>query len=250
MDKGPFWIRRIGRRVLWPHPQLYRLIGAIRKRGNGTETNFDLWVDGFPRSATTFTAKLFQLANPGAHLRQHTHLPPFIIKAVRANKPGMFLLRKPEDAVISWAIFWRMPLKPCLDYYLDFHRALLPYSAQLFVARFELVTVDFPRVIAQFNERFGTQYALPPQGVDSVSACFSMIEDDFKNPAGEVDELIVCRPSPRRREIKAGMLKELRESRVLSKKIAEAEKLHAAFVGQSGLEEASPVGLQKPAELV
>jgi hypothetical protein len=229
MNKGPLWIRRIGRRLIWPHPNAYRLIHRMRRRCDWSIIDFDLWIDGYPRSANTFTLKLFQLANPGARLRPHTHLPPPIIQNVRDKKPGIFLLRKPRDAAISWAIFWRIRLEPCLDYYIDFHRALLTSAPELFVAPFELVTKDFARVIQQFNQRFGTHYLPPQQESAAVSTAFSLIEDDFRNPAGEVNELIVCRPSPRRLEIKTGMIAELQNDCSLHKKLRQAQELHSVF---------------------
>jgi hypothetical protein len=229
MDKGPLWIRRIGRRLIWPHPNAYRLVHQMRRRCEWPADDFDLWIDGYPRSANTFTSKLFQLANPKARLRLHTHLPPPIIQNVRDQKPGIFLLRKPEDAAISWAIFWRMRLEPCLDYYIDFHRALRACAPDLFVAPFELVTGDFARVIRQFNQRFGTQYLPPQQESAAAAIAFSLIEDEFRNPAGEVNELTVCRPSPRRQEIKTAMLAQFQLDRPLRKKLQQARELHSTF---------------------
>ena len=121
-----------------------------------------------------------------------------------------------------------MRLEPCLDYYIDFHRALRACAPDLFVAPFELVTGDFPRVIRQFNQRFGTQY-LSPQQESAAAIAFALIEDEFRNPAGEVNELTVCRPSPRRQEIKTAMLAQFQLDRPLRKKLEQARDLHSTF---------------------
>jgi hypothetical protein len=228
--KEPFLIRRLGRTLLWPNPALYRWIGRARGRGDCYERDFDLWIDGYPRSANTFAVESFRLANPNARILSHRHIPSFIIHSLAIKKPGIFLIRKPQDAVVSWTIFWNTDPGHCLDYYIDFHQPLLPYASQLFVASFEHVTTRFGEVIEQFNRRFGTQYT--PVGADSqtVSQCLSNVEQSSqRNMDGAVNELRVCRPSEHRSKLKPDLLRKLRTSPVLMRKLERANELHAAF---------------------
>lgn len=228
--KGPHFARRFGRALFWSHPELYRWLGRTRGRGDCLDEDFDLWIDGYPRSANSFAVESFRIANPNARIRSHRHIPTFILNALECNKPGIFLLRKPEDAVVSWAIFWDAELGQCLDYYIDFHRPLGARAAELFVASFDVVIRDFNEVIRQFNGRFGTEYATAPNGLPTRDLCFSAIEDSaFRHPEGGVNELRVSRPSRHREELKPRLTERLHKSPVLRRKLEEANQLHAAF---------------------
>ena len=208
--------------LFWPYPLFYRPFGRLRNRGDCRKGDFDFWIDGYPRSANTFAVRAFQMANPNVRIRSHMHIPPFIINSVQLGKPGLFLIRKPEDAIMSWAIYWNSPVEPCLDYYIDFHRTLLPYASKLFLASFEAVTSDFEGLIRQFNSRMNANYALPQCPAGTV---FSRIEEESRNHKGEVNELQICRPSPRRAELKEKLAIEIK-SCVIAKKLEKARELH------------------------
>ena len=199
MNKGPFVLRRLGRLLFWRRPALYRYFGLLRGRGDCFDQDFDLWIGGFPRSANTFAVEAFQSANPGVRLASHRHIPAFIIRWLDAGQPGIFLIRQPEEAVLSWTILWRGYLEETLEYYIDFHRALLPHASRLFIATFDMVTNDFGAVIEQFNRRYGSRYAVFKHEPQAVAECFSRIETTSPPGGGE---LAVCRPSAKRAKLK------------------------------------------------
>jgi hypothetical protein len=189
-----------------------------------------LWIDGYPRSANTFASEAFKLANPTVRVASHHHIPTFIIRWLQVGKPGIFMLRKPEDAVVSWAIYWNGCLEECLDYYLDYHRVLRPYAGRLFVAPFETTVSQFGRVIEQFNRKFGTQYARFSHEQETVSACFSRIDEAYRfGENGTVDERKVCRPSAQRAALKPAFIEQLRTSKSLICKLKEAKDLYNLF---------------------
>lgn len=218
---APF--HRVGRFLLWRYPALYRRLGLLRGHGDCLADDFDLWIDGFPRSAQTFASKSFHVANPIAKVRSHHHLPPFIINAIEAEKPGILLIRKPEDAAVSWAVFWNLSVGSCLDYYIDFHRALLPHAKKAFLACFEDVTGDFGSVVGQFNQRFGTQYNPPDRDAGSI---FSLIaaETDWRDP--ELNRRRLCFPSAERDRMKAALTKDLTASGKNTKRLNKARALY------------------------
>jgi hypothetical protein len=166
--------------------------------------------------------RAFQMANPHLRIRSHRHIPPFIINSVERQKPGLFLIRKPEDAAISWAIYWNSPVEPCLDYYIDFHRILLPYASKMYVASFEEVTTDFDGLIRQFNTSLNTRYGLPGYEAGVV---FSRIEEESRNHKGELNELQICRPSLRRAELKEGLVRGLSHG-TTARKLEKARDLY------------------------
>ena len=227
-----FFVRRLGRFLLWRYPALYRRIGLARHKRDCLDRDFEVWFGGYPRSANTFAVAAFSLANRTVRLASHFHVPPFLINCVKCDKPGIFLVRNPEDAAISWTIYWegRFKIGDSLDYYIDFHRAMSQYIPSLFVAPFEVVTIDFAKVVGDFNQRFGTSYASLPHNGSTVGQCFSLIEETTSvEPNGQLNELVVCRPSPFRANIKPALLRELHTSRRLSRKLETASELYRTF---------------------
>lgn len=232
MNRSPVFLHRLGRVVCWRSPLLYRVFGLIRRRGDCLSGEYDAWIGGYPRSANTFSAAAFRLANPNIRLATHFHIPPFVINAVRLKKPGIFLVRPPEDTVASWTIYWKGKVKPedCLDHYLDFHRIMAPYISSLFVAPFEVVTRDFGKVIEGLNDRFRTQFSTLPHDGKMVSECFSRIEEVAPVEVdGSPDESIIHRPSMFRQELKPSVLRDLKSSRKAFRKLEEAKELYTAF---------------------
>ena len=232
MNKAPIFFHRAGRVVCWRRPLLYRFFGLLRGRGDCLSGDYEAWIGGYPRSANTFSAAAFRLANPAVRLATHFHIPPFVINAIRLKRPGIFLVRPPEDTVASWTIYWKGKVKSedCLNHYLDFHRIMAPYISSLFVAPFEVVTRDFGQVIQGLNDRFGTQFSTLPHDGKMVSECFSRIEEIAPVEVdGALDESIIYRPSSFRQELKPVVLRELRSSLKTSAKLDEAKELYHAF---------------------
>jgi hypothetical protein len=221
--------RRLGRKLLWPRPNLYRWVGRLRNRGDCLNLDFDVWIYGFPRSGNSFTAEFFKMANPDARIAVWNHIPAFVISAIQARKPGLFLLRKPEDAVISWSIFGKGDLGRALDYYMDFHDVLKPHASRMLVAPFERVTSSFPDVIDEFNRRFGVKYNAMPNDPEAVADCFSRVEGLFRTPDGAINEMRVGRPSGARELAKAALLERLHHSPHLARKLAKANEFYSHF---------------------
>ncbi len=169
------------------------------------------------------------MANVSVRIRKHKHLPPFIIQAVASEKPGLFLVRKPIDAVVSWAIYWNSGVEPCLDYYVDFHQAMQPYLARLFIATFEQVTNHFERVMEQFNERFETSYASVSNEPGTVQDCFARIERSWSATHRRTNERTIPRPSGERAQLKPALLHELQSHPRLLRKLDLANELYLEF---------------------
>jgi hypothetical protein len=229
--KGPFAVRRIGRRLFWSEPGLYRWLGIVRGRGDCLGNGYDVWLGGYPRSANTFATAAFKLANPGVSVASHFHIPPFIVRGLNLGKPGIFLIRRPIDCVVSWTIYWegRLRLEQALDYYVDFHRALVQFKSDLFVATFEETTRQFSRVIRKFNQRFGTNYSCLPHDQKSVDRCLSYADDFARSGDGSVNEFTVSRPSEKRAATKAELTSRFHTSAKLAKRLVDANRLYDTF---------------------
>jgi hypothetical protein len=229
MPRGLYPLWRFGRQLFWPRPLLYNLVGRW-SQANCLDTDFDIWVDGFPRSANSFCAEAFHLIDPSLRIRTHKHLPPPIIQAVASGKPGVLVIRQPEAAIVSWALYCGSPLEPALDYYLDFHAAMRRYIPQLFVAPFETITNDFASLIHAFNARFRTSYQPVHNDEQRTAKCFSVIECVWRDPHGEVDELKVARPSAWRAQLAPALRNLLTSEARFQNKLNQAREFYFEFL--------------------
>lgn len=117
---------------------------------------FDLWIGGFPRSGHAYAARIVgSLVTDPKKTVACLHRPLPIIQALRKNKPGLFLIRNPGDAVIAWTVFTGCPLDRSFRHYIDFHRALRPHLDRLLVFDFEQITRDFQIPAERFNAVYG-----------------------------------------------------------------------------------------------
>jgi len=222
-------LNRSARRMLWPRPAIYSPIGLLRKRGNVLSHDAELFFCGYPRSGNTFVRTAFLLANPGAKLQSHRHIPPFVLHQVNAGIPGMILIRKPLDAAVSWAIHENETLEEAVAYWNDYYETLMPVRGELFVARFEDVTEDFGGVIERFNARWGTDYARFEHTAENTAQCFELTEDLQRGAEGRVREMRVCRPSAERRVVKDSVLSQMEPSSFLKSELAKANELYERF---------------------
>jgi hypothetical protein len=141
-------------------------------------------IDGFPRSANTFAAIAFQLAQPEpVRLGHHLHVPAHLIAAATSGVPALALIRDPIDAAVSEAIR-EGPIRAAtvLSAYIRFYGALLPYLDDLTIGPFDAVTNDLGSVIARLNARSGTGFALFEHTPERVELAFRLIEERERRP--------------------------------------------------------------------
>ena len=121
-------------------------------------------IDGFPRSANTFSFARVPLREPGVAASHHMHAPANVLLAVRYGIPDDRRLRPPVDAVLSEVI--REPRKRLRRGSLEwnsFYSTVRPVLDRVVVADFATVTSDYSLVIDEVNRRFGTSFATYPQ---------------------------------------------------------------------------------------
>jgi hypothetical protein len=120
-------------------------------------------IDGFPRSANTFTVAAFQLAQ--AHpvrVAHHLHSAGALIAACRRDLPVMMLIREPPGPLISTLRFSPyLDLSAVARWYLRFHERLLPWRERMVVVPFDAAVAHADRAVIARNDRFGTTFAAP-----------------------------------------------------------------------------------------
>ncbi len=158
LDKFKIFLRYTVGCNSWLYALLYGVDSTHRSLLTNRQTQ--IVIEGFPRSANTFSVVLFLQANPELPIAHHLHLSAQIIKAVQLKVPAVVLIRNPKDAIASLLIYKSsLSVEVVFKYYIEFYKSLLPYKVGYIVATFEDVTQDFDSVVAKINRRFGTDFA-------------------------------------------------------------------------------------------
>jgi hypothetical protein len=185
-------------------------------------------VDGFSRSGNSYAVCALRLTQPGLKIRGHLHLPAYPIYALKNGKPVCILLRKPIDAVVSWAIYAAKPLEDGLDAYIGYYSALVAYRSQLAVIPFEELTKSIQSVIKHINSRFDLNLVVP----EPDSSFESLVLAEVAKFGWDKNPLTSSRPSADRAQLISKLLQLLNQQdkvRVFSEKIKEADRLYVLF---------------------
>ena len=209
------------------------MVRLQRKRRNRPAKPTDrIVIDGFPRSANTFSSRAFLFANPGTPVSHHMHAPANVLLAVRYGLPTVVVVRTPVDAVLSEVI--RQPRKRLRRGLLEwnsFYGTVLPVLDRVVVADFATVTTDYSVVIEAVNQRFGTTFAAYRNSPESDEAVFASIEAGARSrgKVGSRLETQVPRPSQERAGRKEALESELARPE-LRPLLDRAEALYAEFL--------------------
>ena len=193
---------------------LYRLARKDRARVVTPET--ELVIEGFPRSANTFARVAFNRAQKGkVRIATGLHVPAQVIRAARWRIPTLVLIRRPKDAVLSFAIRDPISVEQALRYYLSFYETVEDYSDAYVLGTFEEVTGDFGRVILRLNDRFGTSFSPFRHNERNVEAVLARVQRNSKRKFGEAHwENKASLPVVAREETKRELERELKRPEV------------------------------------
>lgn len=148
------------------YSKMISLISLVRPMQSKYMVNAEteLVIEGFPRSANTYMASWFELAQrrPTA-ISSHLHESFQVRFAERENIPCIVLVRRPLDAVAS-AILRdnRMQPRSLLRNYKRFYREVVRVHKNSVVVRFEDVVMDANKAIDELNIRYGTCFSKLP----------------------------------------------------------------------------------------
>jgi hypothetical protein len=200
------------------HPAIFFPVYSVFRGGSsqivGPET--EILIEGFPRSANSFAVVAFRRAQKGkVRVANNLHVPAQVVRASRLGVPTLLLLRKPADAVLSFAIRDPIPLGKALEYYVSFYEAVADYSDSYVIGLFEDVTSDYGGVIERVNEKFGTNFIPFRHTKRNVGRIFTKIETVYErnfSGASSLEEA-VSRPSREREKAKRRLEVELESPR-------------------------------------
>src|SRR2546421_9409717 len=98
--RGLRWVIR----DVWAGHPSYLWYSRRHHGPNVVSHDTELVIEGFPRTANTFTVFAFQMAQAApVRVAHHLHAPAQVIFAARRGIPVLVLVRPPEDAVLSLA---------------------------------------------------------------------------------------------------------------------------------------------------
>lgn len=143
-----------------------------------------LVIDGFTRTAVTFSVIAFQVGQrTPVHLAHTIHSAAHIAEAARLSVPCLVAIREPDDTVLSIAI--REPdvtLSMALAAYTRFCERVADELDRVLVADFEEITTDFGAVIDRLNTKFSTTFDRFEHDPKHVATVFEIIEDRSRRP--------------------------------------------------------------------
>lgn len=216
-------------------------------RDNLIKRDTALVIEGFPRSANTYAATAFWVAN-GKEIGcvHHLHTPVNVEVAVRRRLPVIVLLRDPLDAVISQ--IQRSPLmsaRATLREYIRLYERVAPLRDDVVVALFEQVTNDFGVILREVNRRFGTTFVPYEATPENESHVRWEVDwgDVVHNGLQGVNEESVSRPSEERsrhkptlrRHISATCPRELARARAVYEALSRGAPPPGARGGESAI---------------
>lgn len=209
---------------------LYRLFHTREDLSRVVTPDTQLVIEGFPRSGNSFARRAFVMAQNGSsdktRIAHHLHVPAQVVRAARWQIPTLVLIRRPRDAVLSFAIWNPISVDQALRYYVSFYETVEEYRDAYVLGLFEEVTEDFGQVIRRVNDKFGTTFSLFRHDEENVSKLFADIEIYTRKKYDEtLSERKIHRPSAVKERMKHGIEYDL-ESPKRKKLIAEAEAVY------------------------
>jgi hypothetical protein len=150
----------------------FPLNSLTKGRKYAVTKNTDFVIEGFERSANSFSVRAFREAQVQPYsIAHHLHVPAQILFAIKHEIPVLVLIRNPVDAVLSWksleletknklSISKDLTLVQLFKQYNNFYSTISPYRNKYVIGLFEEVTKDFGQIINRVNKRYGTSFAL------------------------------------------------------------------------------------------
>jgi len=116
----------------------------------------DLVIEGFPRSANTYTVDMIRticrsVGHPQPRIAHHTHAVLQLKLAEALDIPIVILLREPLEAISSFAIYSEADITTCVQRYKEFYSGVLALEKTFCLALFSEITVDFNKFISAVN---------------------------------------------------------------------------------------------------
>lgn len=206
----------------------------------GPET--ELVVEGYPRSANTFSVDMIAVLTElegGRRMAHHTHSVDQLRLAEALGIPVLVLIRTPAEAILSFRIYSDHPPERCIARYRDFYRAVLSLRAPVAVAGFDEVTGDFNRVLERVNPLLRRPVPLSQDLAADMEKARARELARAERTHGALSTRRIGVPDPAREEIKRQMRAEVAAAVAACPDLA---RLHAEVLRRGGLTSSPAAG--------
>ncbi len=185
-------------------PTLFSALYWLKREHRAVQPTTQIVIEGFPRSANTFSVWAFvQAQHEDVRVAHHLHSPAQLIRAAQWRIPTLVLLRKPKDAVMSLVLRSPQPVAHALRQYISFYETATKYRDAYVLGKFEEVTENYGAVIERINDRFGTRFSLFHHTEENTEKVFSHIEKIHRaRRGGLISEVAIARPSSAKKEMR------------------------------------------------
>ncbi|MDE2597570.1 MAG: hypothetical protein KGL44_11900 [Sphingomonadales bacterium] len=165
-------------------------------------------IEGFPRSANTFSVVAFQQAqHRPVEIAHHLHAIAQVVSGVRQGIPVIVLIRKPEDSLRSLRVMFKQRGDDAaLKRWIRFYTAIAGMRDKVVIAEFSRVIADFGTVIDEVNAKFGTAYArfeATPENIKAVYDEIDLINERSHHTSHGGKSMYVARPTEAKRQAHA-----------------------------------------------
>ncbi len=228
-----YFQQNILKKLLQKNTNLFIKVQRFRYRGKNynkkiVNVNSDIVIEGYPRSANSFSVKAFNFANGEKYkIATHLHAYPQVVEAVKFNIPTLVLIRDPYSCITSYAALRAQKygaenfsknfnIKWLLEDYIIFYKNLIPYREKIVVADFKDVLIDYGAIITKVNKKFNSNFIPFDHTEQNVKSVFNLGKPHLS-------------PSKKREDIKKQYENEIKalESTRLYK---EAEKIYHDWI--------------------
>lgn len=206
---------------------LFPLLGLNRQARRRVVTRATgVCIEGYPRSANSYTVFSFRHWNPRVRIAHHLHTPLQLKRATRLGVPCAVLIRPPLDAVASVLVMDRERISDDAAYrsYLHFYSTALPLRDRVVVAPFAEMVEDPSELVRRLNLAFGTSFAWEEARPGGTPGFLDQDERLSQRQGLPVTSSRAPAPEKERRKT------ELRERLARHPLLQEAESLHSAWV--------------------
>jgi len=142
------------RRHLAKRPKLYKPILKYRYDHELTDINYDLLIEGYPRSGNSYLVEMLRLGARDLRILSHRHNPAYVLLALQHGRRVVVLIRNPIDAVASWVIYAKTDIYDALRYYTEYYRLIIPAIDQLLTINFNSLVGNPISVIRRIDQRY------------------------------------------------------------------------------------------------
>jgi len=192
------------------------------------DKNTDLCIEGYPRSANTFSFFLIDEATQQKlKIAHHLHMSGQLVRAIRLKIPAILIIRNPVDAALSFILREQsVSLSTAFYWYERFHSNLLKYMDQLIVCNFNMVVQKPDVFIKYLNSKIPNIDFSSELDLKNIFSLMAQSDRQFKS-----DNLILgsTRPNKEKNEKKKSLLHLIQQSRKLNNQLQKCEILYSRF---------------------